>query len=62
MDVAEERDELRRRLEEGDRRIAEAQRAGRDVSAWEDVWIALLRRYEQACRALEERHPVRQAS
>jgi len=39
------RDRLQRRLEVGDRRIAEAQQAGQKTTGWEDFWIELLREY-----------------
>jgi hypothetical protein len=45
-------EDLHQRLEEGDRRIAEAQRAGHDVAEWEVFWIRLLREYERAWREL----------
>ncbi len=44
------RETLHARLEDGDRRITDAQRAGQDVTQWEAFWIRLLREYEVACR------------
>jgi len=35
------------RLEDGFEKIARAAAQGEDVSRWEDVWIQLLREYEQ---------------
>jgi hypothetical protein len=57
-----DRDRLQRRLEDGDGRIAEAQRAGWDVTAWEAFWLRLLREYEQLCRELEARQAPQEAS
>ena len=45
-------DRLSRRLEDGDRRIAKAERAGQDVAAWESFWIELLQEYEGVYRML----------
>lgn len=44
------RESLERRLDEGYRRIDEAELAGGDVSEWESFWIRLLREYEDVCR------------
>ena len=35
------------RLEDGFEKIAHAAAAGEDVDRWEDLWIQLLREYEQ---------------
>ncbi len=43
---------LERRLEDGYRRIEEAKVQGRDVKAWEEFWIQLLREYEEICDGL----------
>ena len=43
---------LERRLDDGYRRIEEAKVQGRDVQAWEEFWIQLLREYEQICDGL----------
>lgn len=40
---------LERRLDDGYKRIADAQAQGRDVQAWEEFWIQLLREYEEVC-------------
>lgn len=50
MSAIVERDELAARLDKGWQLIADAERAGRDVSAWEQRWLDLLARYEQLCR------------
>jgi hypothetical protein len=43
---------LERRLDDGYRRIEEARVQGRDVQAWEEFWIQLLREYEEICDGL----------
>lgn len=43
---------LEDRLDDGYRRIEEARVQGRDVQAWEDFWIQLLREYEEICDGL----------
>lgn len=43
------RQELERRLTRGWQQIDAAIAAGRDVEAWEELWIALLGEYEQVC-------------
>lgn len=45
---------LERRLEDGYRRIEQAAREGKDVSAWETFWINLLRQYEALCDSLAD--------
>jgi hypothetical protein len=57
-----DRDRLQRRLEAGDRRIAEADGAGQDVSRWETFWLQLLAEYEQVCRELDAQSPCQGAS
>ncbi|MCC6314410.1 MAG: hypothetical protein IT337_10400 [Thermomicrobiales bacterium] len=44
-----QREALRRRLEDGDERIAQALAAGQDVERWEAFWIDLLHQYEALC-------------
>jgi hypothetical protein len=44
---------LAERLEDGYRRIDEAERCGADVSAWEAFWLKLLHEYELLCDELE---------
>lgn len=43
---------LEQRLDDGYRRIEEARVQGRDVQAWEEFWIQLLREYEEICDGL----------
>jgi hypothetical protein len=43
---------LERRLDDGYQRIEEARMQGRDVQAWEEFWIQLLREYEEICDGL----------
>ncbi len=50
--LTEQRDELIRRLEDGDRKIAMALSAGNDVRQLESLWIKLLREYEATCDAI----------
>jgi hypothetical protein len=51
--LTQEREELVRRLEDGDRKIAMAKSAGGDVSRLETLWIRLLREYEATCNAID---------
>lgn len=44
---------LVQRLEDGYRRIDEAQRLGADTTAWEEFWLKLLREYELLCDELD---------
>lgn len=53
-DPVYDRETLNRRLEDGYRRIEEAQAQGRDVKHWEEFWIQLLREYEALCDGLRE--------
>jgi hypothetical protein len=46
------RNELLRRLNDGDERIAHARRMGTDTAQWETHWIALLRDYELVCQEI----------
>lgn len=43
---------LRLRLEDGFDKIAEASRNGQDTTRWEDVWLDLLRQYQELHDAL----------
>lgn len=43
---------LEQRLEDGFARIGAAELAGRDVAAWEQFWLELLREYEHICDEL----------
>ena len=46
------RDELLKRLNDGDAQIRDAARSGIDTARWEDLWISLLREYEAVCRQI----------
>ena len=50
--LTQQREELVRRLEDGDRKIAMARSAGTDVTRLETLWIRLLREYEATCNAI----------
>jgi len=50
--LTQQREELVRRLEDGDRKIAMARSAGSDVARLETLWIRLLREYEATCNAI----------
>lgn len=43
------RDEYKERLDIGALKIEEARGRGKDVTAWEDYWIQLLRQWEALC-------------
>jgi hypothetical protein len=45
---------LEQRLEDGFVRIGDAEIQGRDVSAWEEFWLSLLREYESICDELQD--------
>jgi hypothetical protein len=45
---------LERRLEDGFDRISTAELQGRDVTAWEEFWLTLLREYEVICDELRD--------
>jgi hypothetical protein len=49
IEIVDRRRALERRLDDGYIRIDEALRAGTDVTAWEDFWLALLADYEHVC-------------
>ena len=51
-DLTAERDDLVRRLEDGDRKIADARQRGSDITRLETHWIRLLRDYEATCAAI----------
>lgn len=46
------RNELIERLDRGAARIQDARNQGKNVDAWEDYWISLLRTYEKVCDEL----------
>jgi hypothetical protein len=52
--LSSKRDEFVDRLDTGAAKIEEARAQGKDVSAWEDHWINLLRQYERVCDRLRE--------
>ncbi len=52
--LQERRTALRGRLDDGYRRIEEAELAGADVVEWEAFWFKLLHEYEDVCRELEQ--------
>jgi hypothetical protein len=45
-EIADRRAMLKRRLDDGYRRIDAALKDGEDVARWEDFWLGLLREYE----------------
>lgn len=45
----QKQDALEQRLVDGYRKIAEAEVVGKDITAWEDFWLTLLREYESVC-------------
>lgn len=47
--LVERRDRLYERLEDGYQKIDRALDEGRDVTALEDFWLALLKEYETVC-------------
>ncbi|MCA9879156.1 MAG: hypothetical protein KC442_15300 [Thermomicrobiales bacterium] len=52
--LEERRTSLRGRLDDGYRRIEEAEMAGVDVAEWEAFWFKLLHEYEDVCRELDQ--------
>lgn len=54
ISLLEKRKALELRLEDGYRRIDEAQAQGKDVDNWETFWISLLREYETVCDSMVE--------
>lgn len=52
--LEERRSALRGRLDDGFRRIEEAELAGADVAEWEAFWFKLLHEYEDVCRELDQ--------
>lgn len=52
--LEERRAALRGRLDDGFRRIEEAELAGADVAEWEAFWFKLLHEYEDVCRELDQ--------
>ena len=51
----QKRDSLYRRLEDGYLKVEAGLAQGRDMTKWEDLWIALLREYEGICDDLAEK-------
>ena len=51
--LVEHRDSLSRRLEQGYAKIERGLAAGQNVTAWEDLWISLLREYERICDEID---------
>lgn len=52
-ELRKQRDVLAQRLETGYRMIADKRAEGFEVTAWEDFWLELLRRYERVCDELQ---------
>ena len=52
--LQERRTALRGRLDDGYKRIEEAELAGADVAEWEAFWFKLLHEYEDVCRELDQ--------
>ncbi|MCA9881264.1 MAG: hypothetical protein KC442_25870 [Thermomicrobiales bacterium] len=52
--LQERRAALRGRLDDGYKRIEEAELAGADIAEWEAFWFKLLHEYEDVCRALDQ--------
>lgn len=52
--LQERRTALRGRLDDGYKRIEEAEMAGADVAEWEAFWFKLLHEYEDVCRELDQ--------
>lgn len=52
--LQERRSALLGRLDDGYRRIEEAELAGSDVAEWEAFWFKLLHEYEDICRELDQ--------
>lgn len=52
--LQERRSALLGRLDDGYRRIEEAELAGADVAEWEAFWFKLLHEYEDICRELDQ--------
>jgi hypothetical protein len=53
-DLQARKDELVRRLQDGDEQISAAKRDGADTTGWENHWITLLRQYESVCQEITE--------
>ena len=51
--LVEHRDSLCHRLEQGYAKIERGLADGQDVTAWEDLWISLLREYERICDEID---------
>jgi hypothetical protein len=54
IDLQARKDELVRRLQNGDEQISAARRDGADTTRLEDHWITLLRQYESICQEITE--------
>lgn len=52
--LRERKSALELRLEDGYRRIGDAELLGRDVRTWEEFWLSLLGEYEAVCDELLE--------
>lgn len=52
--LQDRRSALRGRLDDGYKRIEEAEMAGADVAEWEAFWFKLLHEYEDVCRELDQ--------
>jgi hypothetical protein len=52
--LEEKKQEYQERLDIGGAKIEEARSQGRDVTAWEDYWIQLLRQFEAVCDKLRD--------
>ena len=51
--LVEHRDSLSQRLEQGYTKIERGLATGQNVTAWEDLWISLLREYERICDEID---------
>ena len=52
-ELEQHRDSLFERMEEGYKRIEARLDRGEEVTAWEDLWMALLNEYEAVCEQLQ---------
>ena len=51
--LVEHRESLSHRLEQGYAKIERGLADGQNVTAWEDLWISLLREYERICDEID---------
>ena len=51
--LVEHRESLSQRLEQGYAKIERRLADGQNVTAWEDLWISLLREYERICDEID---------